>query len=329
MKYRLINLPAYIPPGSYAAIIDKVCDFLRQQQGILSIYQIGSIGHPGISDIDLVAIFRDGIICRVNPLSLLDKDERGAFTHSVFGIEEALFKEIHKYSFFHNYSWCWGKKYEMAAGESTSFKNSKTLKRQVALEYLLANYIGRSRERIYGVLSVRNLFLSCSAASYDLELLEVQSGDLADNIKASKEMRDNWFSREYHAEEVQTWFDSFYTSIHSFLTKHLETNKLGVPGIRNYRYSRNICIIPGWSLAYTFKGIAIPAVITQVHKKLRKINDLLNRITFSIPMAAYAGEEDSILNKRDALFRLMLKKHRTHFPYFTPLANNLQVKLLL
>ncbi|NIM17570.1 MAG: hypothetical protein GTO45_36615 [Candidatus Aminicenantes bacterium] len=325
MKYKLINFPQYIPIERYDTIIGKVCNLLSHQEGILSIYQVGSVSNPGISDIDLVAVFKDGVKCDVDPLSCLDREERYLFTHSVFVIGETFFKKFPIYSLFQNYSWYWGSKFEFNAENN----NNEALKKQVALEYLLANYIARTRDKLYGVLSVRNLLLSCSAIGYDLELLNAKGGALYDNIRELKTMRHNWFDYNYSAKEIQTWFESFYSSLNSFLVNYFKKNKLWVPEIRNYRFSRDIYIIPHHSMEYKFKGVLLPAFITRFHKKLKKLNGLVSRFKFYVPMMDCSTEEDGILNQRNTFFRLMLKKHRVNFPYFTPLVNNLQMKLLI
>lgn len=324
MKYRFINFPRYMPIERYDAAVEKVCDLLVQQQGLLSIYQVGSIGHPGISDIDLIAVFKDGSKCDADPLSCLPRDERRLFTHNVFGIAEGFFRELPRYSFFKDFLWRWGAAFAFAA-ES----HSDALKRQVALEYLLANYMARTRDKLYGVLSVRNLLLSCSAIAYDLELLNVWAGGLYDNVRELKAMRHDWFDCSYSADQIQAWFASFYSNLHGFLLDYLKKNKLWVPEIRDYRFSRNIYMIPDQSPGYELKGIILPAFITRFHKKLRKMNELINRIDVHIPMTDCTTGEPGILAQRDALFRRMLKRHRNDFPYFTPLANNLQVKLLV
>ena len=324
MKYRLINFPRFMPIEGYDAIIEKVCRLLAQQEGIVSIYRIGSISDPGISDIDLVAVFKDGVVCDIDPLSCLNREERYPFAHSVFGIAEGFFKNFHSYSLFKNFSWDWGTEFELNVKN-----NDRELKKQVALEYLLSNYIARTRDKIYGILSVRNLLLSCNAIRYDLELMNVRDGGLHDSIRELKKMRHNWFDYKYNKKEIRTWFDSFYSSLTGFLANYFKENKLWVPEIRTYRFSRNTYIIPRNSLKYTVRGIRLPAVVTGLHKKLRKINDLVNRFNVYVPMMDRSMDKVDILDQRDVFFRRMLKTNKKDFPYFTPLVNNLQIKLLI
>ena len=69
-------------------------------------------------------------------------------------------------------------------------------------------------------------------------------------------------------------FMFFLLVIMGFLVQFFKENKLWVPKIGNYRFSRNTTIIPGNSLGYISRGIRLPAVITGFHKKIRKINKL-------------------------------------------------------
>ena len=48
-----------------------MCEALSDIPGLKSIYQIGSISTPGISDIDLVSIFGDGEQVLANPRSAI------------------------------------------------------------------------------------------------------------------------------------------------------------------------------------------------------------------------------------------------------------------
>ena len=69
--YKLIDKPKYIPLEEYNNLIEKVIVELSKEISIKSIYQIGSIKNPGISDLDLVCVFRDDKECTLNIQNLL------------------------------------------------------------------------------------------------------------------------------------------------------------------------------------------------------------------------------------------------------------------
>ncbi len=97
-----MNYPKYVPNSVYESAIGKVVETLRCQPGCVSIYQIGCTATPGISDIDILAVFEDGVRCNMNPLLSLSKKEKYLFTHSLFGCSRKYFHEAQKYTFFHN-----------------------------------------------------------------------------------------------------------------------------------------------------------------------------------------------------------------------------------
>ena len=89
----IIDRPKFIPEKDYSIAIKKIVNKLASSPGIHSIYQLGSITHPGISDIDLLVIFEDDYTYTENPLSNLTKIEKYLFIHSLFGMSKSHFLE--------------------------------------------------------------------------------------------------------------------------------------------------------------------------------------------------------------------------------------------
>ena len=57
--YKLIDILIYVPSDNYKILIDKIVDKLSKDVNVQSIFQVGSIKNPGISDLDLFCIFKD------------------------------------------------------------------------------------------------------------------------------------------------------------------------------------------------------------------------------------------------------------------------------
>ena len=74
-KLTFIDYPKFVPRAEYDKAIDRMVEKLKKIQGIVSVYQIGSINDPGISDIDLVAVFEDKISCNIDPRDNLSRIE--------------------------------------------------------------------------------------------------------------------------------------------------------------------------------------------------------------------------------------------------------------
>ena len=81
MKFYFNDYPYYVPLRIYENAIQGMVEKLRRQEGIISIFQIGSIIHPGISDIDMVVVFKENGVFHLNPLQGLTKIERYLFIH--------------------------------------------------------------------------------------------------------------------------------------------------------------------------------------------------------------------------------------------------------
>jgi hypothetical protein len=59
-RLQFLGLPKFHPAEAYRVAIGRTVDRLSRYPEIAAIYQIGGISTPGISDIDLVVVFRDG-----------------------------------------------------------------------------------------------------------------------------------------------------------------------------------------------------------------------------------------------------------------------------
>ena len=202
MKVYLTDYPQYVPYGIYERAINQMVERLIKYPGLLSIYQIGSISIPGISDIDMVAVFQDDAACDRNPLKELSRSERYLFVHGLYGVSTKHFHKAQCYTFFHNYNLLWGERLSFW-GKNLSKKKIRTLKIQIALEYLLKVYINITVERTYGIVKVRNLLLHTKALLYDLEFLGISSGRLYDLVEGMVTSRNNWFKSKPEKESVE------------------------------------------------------------------------------------------------------------------------------
>ena len=101
---KLIEYPKKSDLSCYEQAITRVTDQLMQADtGCVAVYQVGGVGSPGISDIDLVAVFADETEFQINPISQLPENLKYLFSHNLFGSSKSLFRESHQFTFFHNY----------------------------------------------------------------------------------------------------------------------------------------------------------------------------------------------------------------------------------
>jgi hypothetical protein len=75
-EFIITDLPHRVIPTAYDNAIQKMAEWLMQFSEVLSVYQIGSVSQPGISDIDMVAVFKDDASFPAQPLEILNVHER-------------------------------------------------------------------------------------------------------------------------------------------------------------------------------------------------------------------------------------------------------------
>ena len=168
MQLNFIEYPKKIKSKVYDKTIKLVSKKLIEDKSVKSIYQIGHVKSPGISDLDLLVVYKDNESVLSNPRIWLSKQEKYIVTHNLFGVSEKDFKIMQNYSFFHNYKHIWGEKYQI--GSNLKLEEQRILKKQIALEYLLQMYLVFTVQINYQIINLRGLLLHVNALKYDLEL---------------------------------------------------------------------------------------------------------------------------------------------------------------
>lgn len=256
---------------------------LRNQDCIVSIFQIGSTKNPGISDIDMLVVFEDGIKCDLNPLKDLSKTDRYLFSHSLYGISKENFFKAQRYTFFHNYNLLWGD--DLTAGEcDLSGEEIRVLKTQTALEYLIKMFVSSTIELTYGIIKVRGLLMHAKALSYDLEFLNVLSGRLFELIQTIIIWRDQWFENIPDKHALKQWFHDFYTELTKYLEMTLRKKAVYLPDWANLRIARNITLVPSEKFDYMHKGITLPVIFGDLGRKYFNVQHRFNKFRFFLPI---------------------------------------------
>jgi hypothetical protein len=325
MNYSLINFPRQIPIEVYESAIAKISELLSREKGIVSIYQIGTISNPGISDIDLIVVFQHHVPGILDPKCVLNQKERHTFTHSVFGVSIKHFQNPHLQPFFHHFKLLYGEDL-LREPKHVNESEIQSLKTQIALEYLITNYIARSVERIYRVLSVRNLLMSVKALQFDLEFLGAKNSDFFRIVSQVNQWRDIWFEHSFDKPRFLQWFEDVYRGLVEFLKATLEKRQFYLPDIKQFQYTRNIKIMNHEQLHFIHRGLVLPGFLSKISRRAKKLNHFVNQFDFYFPFKKSLPEE--IINQRFLFLRKMLAYHKKHFPHFSPLINNLLMKVL-
>ncbi len=325
---KLIDFPRPVPLTEYHATIDSVATRLLQGEGCISVYQVGGLSSPGISDIDLVAVYHDNAICRDDPRVALTPTQQYLFPHTVFGTSETLFHESQTYTFFHNYRHIKGEQLIDVSANNTSAAchRDPALVHQAANEYLVRMYVNLLVERTFGVCKVRNLLLNAKALLYDVQFLGIEENGLTRLIDQSIEWRTRWFLQPPPSQVVRAWHGRLWMVFHEFLESHFETSKFYLPD-RAHRLGRSIQIRQGSVFKSAHRGIVFPWKTVQwlPSKQLPLAISALHRLgqfTVQIPYRSGRDVPPRIRDSFDYVQRVRTHNQR-HLPKFMPLMSSL------
>jgi len=324
-KYSFINIPIYIEKIEYLKSIEQKIELLKKINGIKSIYQIGSLRHPGISDIDIIVIFENEAFTDYNPRKKFSDIDNYLFPHGISAICEYHFKNINKFSFFHELKYLWGKEFKLNLQTSTH-SSIDILKKQTAIEYLIDNYIDLTVQLKYKIIKLRNLLQHIKAIRYDLEFLDISSGKFYDLVTQLVKWVDNWFEEPINFDLFCEWIDIFYKEFGNFLKKCLKRYLFYLPEWANLKYSRNIIIEFGKTIDWEFRGIVLPKSLAGFHKKAFNLDTRLNIFKFKIPFNN--NKENIILENRFNYYKEIKNYTSKHFPYFSPLISVMAYKII-
>jgi hypothetical protein len=205
--YLFSDLPRLADTGDYTIAIRAVQDQLSVYNGLVSLYAIGGVSAPGISDLDMVAVFQNNSIVAADPRNGLDDLSRYLFIHALYGASADQFLQAQSFSFFRPYRLLHGE--DLLAAKYVG-NPAPEVRDQVALEYLLKFYISLAMQRTYRLLRVRSVLLNAKGAGIDLLHVAPESSTVQSFISEVTELRSRWFSRPNPPlNDFQDWFDRF------------------------------------------------------------------------------------------------------------------------
>lgn len=318
----LTNFPRFVPISSYDCVIQRMVEILSQQEGVITIYRIGSISSPGISDIDILVVFEDGIKYNLNPLKCLSRTDRYLFVHGLYGISRKLLNKAHQYSLEYKYNLLWGEKLPVEKCD-LSKEEIETLKTQIALEYLIKMFVNLTVEFTYGIVRVRGLLLHTKALLLDLEFLNISDGKLFDLLNKILLWRNHWFDERPDKLMLSTWIQEFYKELSEFLSEILRTKSLYLPERATLSLAKNMNLVPARNFGYINKGITLPAILGDLGKKYFNVQHRLNHFTFEVPISS--SPIYSAIKDRFRLLREMKRYRDRYILHFSPLASSLNV----
>jgi hypothetical protein len=323
MAYQFLGIPKYVAPEVYEKTVDKIVDSINQKDSIQAIYRLGNVNHPGISDIDIVVLFKEGAKCTLNPNDFLNKEDKYLLTHELFGASENQFRKVIQYSFWDNLKCIWGKPIDLESNtEVLSEEEMSFYKKQVGLEFLQKNYIELSTQKKYGVIKLRSLIQEIKGIRYDLAFLNIQNLAINKCMDHFLNRLDHWFDKPFDPKEFSVWLDDYYIALEEAI---IHVNKLGeilwVPKESNLTYGRNIVLKKGETLQCKASGIFLPSFLISNNKRVYNAHQRLNRFDITLK---YSSEDPNGLNlKRFKAFETHKLENRECYPHFGALMTSL------
>ncbi|MEO0311091.1 MAG: hypothetical protein RIQ89_748 [Bacteroidota bacterium] len=315
---RLIEFPKFYSRDFYESSVALMVDRLKKFDSVVAVYQIGSVSVPGISDLDMVVVFEDGKNCNFNPLSVLSESERYLFIHSLFGINKSHFAHLNNYQLQINYNLCYGAAIDWNENR-LSEADAELLKTQIALEYLVKNYITSEVQSINKLIKVRSLLLEVNALKYDFQLLNITTHPLLSLVNELIEWRKTWFESNPSKIEIKNWVTNYFAELKDFIIAILNDHSLFNDTHLPIKFSNAIKVHTGNSIKFKFSGLS-PFYIPGVNEKLiYKAFQKFNKYEFQIPLQKV--ERDDIIKSRFQFLRLLQADAARHFPYFQPLTS--------
>lgn len=316
---RIVDFPQKYHEDAYHQAIGKQVDELSKISGVKSIYQIGGISTPGISDIDLVVVFEDGFKYNFNPKLNNDNIGNYLFTHGLYGASETYFKESLKYTFFHNFNLLYGDEFDL--NNTTSESNQVILKKQIALEFLFKMYINLVVQKSYNTIKLRSLFLHIKALPYDFEFLNIHPESLLNIIEKGISLRNNWFSGNVSKSDIKNWFKNFFEEFELFLNTLFRDYSL-YANYSNFKIAPNIEIRNSNSLEYIRTGVCIPNLFNVFDKKYFKLLNRMNDFVINVPLTI---DSPKIVEDYFKYAQKTSEYNKKYIPHFMTLTTSLKV----
>lgn len=318
--FHLMDIPHIVPVRNYEDELSRMSEWLLQFPQVKSVYQVGSVGAPGISDLDVVVVCGNNEHLAIQPRNSLTQDGRYLFIHNLYGCSQEQFNEAGRFSFFGTFKLLSGKRSD---DEALTASPAQIVKEQVALEFLLKMYVNLILQAEYKTLKVRSLLLHVKGLLFDLEFLGIQSGELYTLIHECMELRKNWFNQNRPSDALKDWFTRFLPVMKSFLEQQLQQRTFYVSPESLLRLSKNISLRKSNKLGYKRLGIPTLFFPSLLDKKTHRILNRFNRFQVQVPF------EQSQLPKDIADYFSFVERCRKYnhdfLPAFYTLSSSLHV----
>ena len=315
---KIIDIPIKYNDVHYRDAINKQVKYFSKIKNVKNVYQIGGVSTPGISDIDLILVFKDGSSFNKNPRIINNEIANYLFTHNLYGVQECDFRDSLKYTFFHNHKLLHGN--ELQLNNDLTHQDQKILKTQIAIEFLIKMYINLTVQKSYKIIKLRSLFLHVKALIYDFEFLDINPEPLKTLVYQGINYRNSWFDGNVTPNDIKQWFNTFFIEFESFLNTLLKDYNF-YSSENNFKVGPNITIRDFDKVEYNKIGIVFPDIFN-LNKKHVKLLNRFNYFDFKANMNLKVPE---IIEEYFNYVERINCYNNLYLPHFMPLTSSLRM----
>ncbi len=217
----------------------KITNIFQNVPSLCSIYQIGSVSTPGISDLDILFVFNDNIqdIHNKHGYKVLNNRDQYILMHGFFAINKYLFKEMRYFYIPGELRLLWGEELEIE-----EIPRARFLEKYIVSEFVLGIFFTLMRALENKVLKVRNLLCVLNALKYDFAVPGLAEETFQDGqwlVESISQLRGSWFalSKKVRIERLIEMLRNFPAVLLKFLA-YIDEN-LDLLSILDYNESTN------------------------------------------------------------------------------------------
>ena len=198
----------------YQNTIDAYIESVKTLRNVKAVYQIGSTGIPGISDIDLIVVtepvFDPVTIGNFSVLrSKPDRNTRYIFIHDMYVYDTGSFKQVHFSNYCDNLNLIYGEEQEV---EPVSAEEKAPLALQFLFDFISSRLVQFQQNLVQGKLSKRGTLVRVSSIRHSYALLNslgIHDPQLDEFCAAVTGMREN-AATVSNDEIIDSFMRSFY-----------------------------------------------------------------------------------------------------------------------
>lgn len=245
-------------------------------------YQIGGIRHPGISDIDLLVVARDGSMSKGDPLAGLPPSYRCLFTHACFLVPRSLapdlaaYVQLDGYRLLHGTAWPWATR--------VADETSRALAVQTAIEFLAKNLLDLHVQLSYGLLKTRVFLQHVKGLRLDIETLGMHDHPISRVLGAATPLIDEWFQRANPVNAAVGIALDLLPLLRDALTSALDRATLYAPTDEAISFASNMSLRPGSAVEVEHHGIRLPRLPGLEGRRKFNANHRVSRFVLTLPM---------------------------------------------